>query len=269
MPTSGGQLERSTPMEIRLYRFVTRSAFGVMVALAAPSAWAQQVDLTQETHFRCYIVSHQTPQPSTLITLSDQFLQDVSLEIDEPLQFCAPVSKNGATIEKPEEHLTMYPAAANLAPELIVNTLDQFGPRTLKAVGARVLFVPTQKQEVNGVATDLDFPNRLNHDWCYQVNGPSVDQDVTLSDQIRPQTETVRVEEPVLFCNPVEKRHDRVRARIVEREVHLTCYDIHAPQSTNATQVAVLNQFESDIFTITSFQLLCVPAEKISFEPVP
>jgi hypothetical protein len=29
-----------------------------------------------------------------------------------------------------------------------------------------------------------------------------------------------------------------------------------------------MNQFESDTFTITSFDLLCVPAEKLGFEPI-
>jgi len=67
-------------------------------------------------HFRCYIISQQTPRPATSVTLKDQFLEDVTLTIDEPLQFCAPTSKNGLEIEEPEEHLTMYGAAANLSP---------------------------------------------------------------------------------------------------------------------------------------------------------
>jgi hypothetical protein len=248
------------------YCIATVTLLGGMFA-TAPSAWAQPVNFELETHFRCYIVSQQTPQPATLITLTDQFLRNVSLEVDEPLQFCAPVSKNGLPIEEPEEHLTMYAAAANLAPHLIVDTEDQFGPRPLEAVGARVLLVPTQKLTVEGVPTGLDVPKKLNHSWCYEVNGEPVDRDVTLSDQFR--TDTVRVEQPVLFCNPVEKRVGDVRTRIEEREVHLTCYDIHAPQRTEATQVEILNQFERDTFTITSFELLCVPSAKVGVRPAP
>jgi hypothetical protein len=30
----------------------------------------------------------------------------------------------------------------------------------------------------------------------------------------------------------------------------------------------VFNQFESDVFTVTAFELLCVPAEKFGFMPV-
>jgi len=251
------------------YRAATRMLLLGLLAVAVPTAVVQgqrpRVNFEEETHFRCYIVSQQTPQPATPVTLSDQFGDGVSIEIDEPLQFCPPVSKNGVPIEEPEEHLTMYAAAANLETHLVVETQDQFGLRTLEVVGARVLFVPTQKLAVNGVETGLDFPDRLNHWWCYDANGEPVDQDVTLEDQFR--ADAVRVEQPVYFCNPVEKTRvgGRRAERVPEPDVHLTCYEIHGPQSTNPTRVDVLNQFERDTFTITSFELLCVPAAKLSF----
>src|SRR5436309_8269555 len=111
----------------------------------------QTVDFVNENHFRCYTVSQQTPQPATTVTLSDQFIESATLTIDEPLQFCAPTSKNGGTISAPEEHLTMYGAAQTLQNPLSVSTEDQFGTRTLIATGARVLLVPTEKN-------DLGFP---------------------------------------------------------------------------------------------------------------
>jgi hypothetical protein len=253
-------------MERNWYRLAVQALFGAILAVAVPTAWAQPVDFFVETHFRCYTVSQQTPQPATSVTLSDQFLKDVTLEIDEPLQFCAPTSKNELPIEEPEEHLTMYGAAANLTPHLIIDTEDQFGTRTLEAVGARVLLVPTEKVAVEGVPTDLGEPKKLNHSWCYQANGPPVDRDVTLEDQFR--EDTLRVEQPVLFCNPVEKSiGGKVVAKIEEREVHLTCYDLHGPQRTEATRVDISNQFEEDTFTITSFELLCVPSKKLGFKP--
>jgi hypothetical protein len=255
------------------YRPATRMLLGGLLAVAVPTAVAQgpqpRVNFEEETHFRCYIVSQQTPQPATPVTLTDQFLENVSIEIDEPLQFCAPVGKNVplSTIDEPEEHLTMYAAAANLPDQLIVDTQDQFGLRTLEVVGPRVLLVPTQKLTVNGVDTGLDFPDRLNHWWCYAANGEPVDQNVTLEDQFR--TDAVRVEQPVYFCNPVEKTRVDARRpeRVPEPEVHLTCYDLHGPQRTNPTQVGIFNQFERDTFTITSFELLCVPSAKLGFRP--
>jgi hypothetical protein len=78
----------------------------------------------------------------------------------------------------------------------------------------------------------------------------------------------VRVERPHRFCNPVEKVSEAGRFRIEEREVHLTCYEIFGPQRTEATTFGVFNQFETDMFTITSHQLLCVPSAKLGFAPV-
>jgi hypothetical protein len=240
-------------------RAAVLALLALLVSIGISSAQAGRVNFEKETHFRCYIVSQQTPEPAETVTLSDQFL-DATLTVDEPLQFCAPTSKNGLPIEKPEEHLTMYGAPHELSPHLKVSTEDQFGTRTLEAVGARVLLVPTQK-----LVGDLGFPEKLNHYWCYDVTGERVGTTVTLDDQFG--SDTVRVEQPDLFCNPVEKIHNGVRERIQEREVHLTCYDIKGPQRTEATQFGVRNQLELDIFTITSFELLCVPSEKTGFVP--
>jgi len=52
------------------------------------------------------------------------------------------------------------------------------------------------------------------------------------------------------------------------KQLHLTCYDIKGPQRTEAISFGVMNQFESDTFTITSWDILCEPAQKLGFEPV-
>jgi hypothetical protein len=231
---------------------------GLLLAGLVPTAQAQPVRFDRETHFRCYTISQQTPEPAETVTLTDQFMGPHTLTVDEPLEFCAPTSKDGLPILRPEEHLTMYRAPAELTPHLTVSTEDQFGERTLEVVGARMLLVPTEKEE-------LGFPTRLNHYWCYQAEGPRVSSRVTLDDQFG--TDLVRVERPKLFCNPVEKIHDGQRFRIVERKVHLTCYEIFAPQRTTATTFSARNQFEQDMFTVTSFEFLCVPSEKKGFQP--
>jgi hypothetical protein len=58
------------------------------------------------------------------------------------------------------------------------------------------------------------------------------------------------------------------RSRCSASALPRTCYDIKAPQRTGATQFGVFNQLETDTFTITSFELLCVPSEKNGFVPV-
>lgn len=217
----------------------------------------QVVDFDLETHFRCYIVSQQTPDTAVEVILADQFNTD-TLTLDEPLQFCAPTEKNGLPILEPDEHLTMYAANRDLTPHLNVEIENQFGADTLEVVGARMVLVPTQKQ-VGG----LLFPELLNHSWCYEVTGDRLQQTVTLDDQFG--TDTVRVERPHFFCNPVEKTTALGTTPILEPDVHLTCYEIFAPQRVGQIDVppfGVLNQIEQDTFTITTFQLLCVPTEK-------
>ena len=243
------------------HRVAMLIAVGLFLIVAVPMAQAQPVDFEEETHFRCYTISTQTPEPANLVTLDDQFLPPTMLSVDEPELFCPPTSKNGLEIEEPEEHLTTYNAPAPLEPDLSVRTEDQFGLRTLRLIGARELFVPTQK-----LVGDLGFPRRLNHYWCYEAWGPKVGQTVTLDDQFG--TDMVRVERPHRFCNPVEKVSEAGRFRIEEREVHLTCYEIFGPQRTEATTFGVFNQFETDFFTVTSYQLLCVPSAKLGFAPV-
>ena len=138
------------------------------------------------------------------------------VSMDEPELFCPPTSKNGLGIGEPEEHLTTYTAPSPLEPDLSVRTEDQFGPRTLRVIGARELYVPTQK-----LVGDLGFPRRLNHHWCYEAFGPKVGQTVTVDDQLG--ADTVRVERPHRLCNPVEKVSEAKWLRIEERQVHLTC----------------------------------------------
>ncbi|HXL35355.1 MAG TPA: hypothetical protein VN953_10555 [Gemmatimonadales bacterium] len=222
----------------------------------------QSVDFALDTHFRCYIVSRETPDTPVTAVLSDQFIPTDTVKVKEPLQFCAPTSKNGSPILDSTAHLTMYVAPESLPSHLIVSTEDQFGPRTLVAVGARSLLVPTEKV-VNGVG--LGFPDTLNHFRCYEVTGDRVRTRVTLADQFG--SDTVRVEAPHYFCPPAAKTIGTVTTPIFAPDEHLTCYDIFAPQRTQATDVGVRNQLEEDTFTITSFQLLCVPSQKLGVQP--
>jgi hypothetical protein len=238
------------------------SRTGTMPAGLAPSF--QLVDLNLETHFRCYTVSRETPDTPQTVILRDQFIPEDTVSVGAPLQFCAPTSKNGLPILAPAEHLTLYSTQLekDLVPHLILSTEDQFGPRTLEAVGTRWVLVPTQKL-VGGLA----FPDSLNHSRCYEVTGEPVDTTVSLDDQFG--EDFVRVEHPHYFCNPVEKETlAGVISPILEPAVHLTCYDIFGPQRAKPQSFGVMNQFEQDTFTITTFQLLCVPAEKLAVDSV-
>jgi hypothetical protein len=72
-------------------------------------------------------------------------------------------------------------------------------------------------------------------------------------------------ERPHGVCNPVEKVSEAGRFRIEEGQVHLTCYEIFGPQKSIAQIFRVFNEFETDDFTVTSHQLLCVPFAKLGY----
>ena len=76
-------------MKRKSHRIVPVGVLGVIVAVAAFSVQAA-VNFQRETHFRCYTVSQQTPQPAESVTLSDQFIAEATVTIDEPLKFLHP-----------------------------------------------------------------------------------------------------------------------------------------------------------------------------------
>jgi hypothetical protein len=81
-------------MARRSLRLLALAAFCLLV-LAQPGQ-AQRVDFEHETHFRCYTISNQTPEPANLVTLNDQFLPPTMVSVDEPELFCPTTSKERA-----------------------------------------------------------------------------------------------------------------------------------------------------------------------------
>src|SRR5262245_44110334 len=177
-------------------------------------------------HFWCYIVSSQTPQGPITVTLEDQF-QTTTVDVGEPLQFCNPVQKTIGGVVTPivdlTDHLTMYRllTAAPLPAAATFTATNQFGSTQFTVDKATAIMVPTQKNT-------LAFPTRLDHYLCYPVNGPSVEQAASLTDQF--QTRNVVVAKPAFFCNPVEKTLDNTTTRIQNRAAHLVC-NTRLPQS--------------------------------------
>jgi hypothetical protein len=135
---------------------------------------------------------------------------------------------------------------------------NQFGAQQLTVDKATTLMVPTQKDA-------LRFPTKLDHYLCYPVTGTSLEQAVSLTDQF--QSMDIVVEKPVLFCNPVAKTIGNKTSRIQNAAAHQVCYNIRLPQSTTSRQVPIQNQFETDTFTLTTTQLLCVPSTKTQVSP--
>jgi hypothetical protein len=83
----------------------------------------------------------------------------------------------------------------------------------------------------------------------------------TLDDQFN-GPDDVRITTPTLLCNPAEKVHGTQRFQIEDRNLHLACYEIHGKQKTEPVTFGAENQFETDEFKITAWEILCAPAEK-------
>jgi hypothetical protein len=253
-------------MEQRSYRILRLLIQVVLTMMVAVSVHAQSTGNRVERktpslkldHFWSYIVSTATSQPAVTATLMDQF-QTVTVSVGSPLQFLNPAQKTIDSVITPivdlNDHLTMYNLqnAAPLPASQTLTATNQFGTQQLTVDKATTLMVPTQKET-------LRFPRKLDHFLCYPVNAASIAQPATLTDQF--QTQDVIVEQPVLFCNPVQKTIGNNTTRIQNEAAHLLCYNIRLPQSTTSRQVHIQNQLETDTFTVTTTQMLCVPSTK-------
>lgn len=253
-------------MKQRSYRTPRLLIQAVLTLMVAASAHAQSVDNSAAgrttrlklDHFWSYIVSTATPQPAVTATLKDQF-QTVTVSVGSPLQFLNPAQKTIGSVVTPivdlNDHLTMYnlQTAAPLPTSQTLTATNQFGAQQLTVDKATTLMVPTQKET-------LRFPRKLDHFLCYPVNAASIAQPVSLTDQF--QSQDVTVEQPVLFCNPVQKTIANNTTRIQNEAAHLLCYNLRLPQSTTSRQVLIKNQLETDTFTLTTTQMLRVPSTK-------
>ena len=110
---------------------------------------------------------------------------------------------------------------------------------------------------------DRPFPTELDHFKCYRAFGKSVDRSVDLRDQFR--AETVKVLQPLFFCNPTQKLHAGQVSPIRFPDAHLTCYRTTFTPFTAA--VVARNQFGVQDLSLTGSELLCVPSLKRRVTP--
>jgi hypothetical protein len=249
-------------MTRRLRLGIALPALSLLVLIVAPGHTAAQPP-SDENHFRCYVVSQQTPQPAVAITLEDQFSAEPQpTTVGEPVMICAPTEKvvgeEVFPIEDEEEHFTLYNAPSEASPRVVFVT-DQFGTDVpWRITTPKYVMVPTAKT-IGGVT--FDDRNNLNHYWCYQANGPRVGTRATLEDQFS-GPDSVRVTTPTLLCTPAEKVHDEETFPIEDEDLHLACYEIHGKQKTEQFTLTAENQFETDQFQTAAWEILCAPAEK-------
>ena len=232
----------------------------VLIGVVSTEAQGQQ----DQNHFRCYIVSQQTPQAGETITLEDQFNENdpQTVTVGEPVMICAPTEKTVGEdvfeIEDENEHFVLYNAPDEAEPR-IVQVTNQFGTDIPWLITTpKYILVPTAKTVDGDVFDDVD---NLNHYWCYEANGPRARVRAKLDDQFS-GPDNVRVTTPTLFCAPAEKVSADGTFEVLDEELHYACYEIHGKQKTEQHTVGVENQFETDIYQTAAWEILCAPSEK-------
>jgi Laminin G domain. len=95
----------------------------------------------------------------------------------------------------------------------------------------------------------------LDHFKCYKAEGNPLNMAVDLQDQFGVES-GVLVQEPQLFCNPVDKNGEGIR----NPAAHLTCYKIKADREKR--DVVATNQFGEQSLEVKKPELLCVPSGK-------
>lgn len=104
-----------------------------------------------------------------------------------------------------------------------------------------------------------EAPEMASHFECYKAKGRKVRETVKLEDRfgVKPR---VRVREPELLCNPVNKNDEGIK----NSDSHLTCYEIRDGEDDPKRRIGVKNQFGEQILKVKGAKLLCVESEILS-----
>ena len=96
----------------------------------------------------------------------------------------------------------------------------------------------------------------VDHYQCYGVKSDPIKKEVRLKDQFG-GTKAV-VKGPVELCNPVSKNGEP----IVNKAIHLTCYEIVEADPIPPITVLTSDQFGEHKSVVTKRHKLCLPAKK-------
>lgn len=192
------------------------------------------------------------PDGPPRVTLEDRFQTEV-LNLNPVVFFMSPTDANGGGISDPLTHLTCYGISTSMF-GISLDVETPFGPQALRIGRPVALCVPTETD-----ASPEPMSPLRDHYKCYEASGPPLEGVVMrLSDRFQDRSE-VRVSDPLLLCNPVDKNAEG----IVNSEKHLTCYATE-PSGDSVGLLSIRNQFHEDEDLVFVFppSALCVPSQK-------
>ena len=242
--------------------------------LAVPSQKTNYGPPPPLDHFKFYEVVGGPDADVLLPKVEDQFYTGIEeVEVNSLLYFGNPVTKTHdgtvTSIGAPDHHLALYDITTPTIQNWVVEVDNQFGTQELTVSGPVMLAVPTQKEEHSP-------PVWLDHFLLYKViEGEDVQEVVDLEDQWHKESD-VEVHRPVYFANPAGKIPPNVDwsldspVEIYNPDEHLVFYEIVGESYQG--NVGILNQLfrepELETISVSDPELLAVPSEKISAEPV-
>lgn len=176
-----------------------------------------------------------------------------------------PTEQDGEPIFDPALLYTRYALEPGGEPARMISVSNKFGNMQDWMVGESVaLLNPTV---LEGGGGELQ-PPIANHYKCYRVEaGPVIGMPVMLADAFG--SYSVTLTEPVLWCNPAEKRLESGETYpVVDEMAWLACYYTTFPSVfTPGIPVVITDQFGTVPQDLASRSVLCVPSMKAM--PVP
>jgi hypothetical protein len=223
----------------------------------------------RHNHFKLYVVESAEPFKPIVVKLKDQFdMEPHKAKLEVISYFANPVEKvhGKAThrIEFPNAHLTWYKFQSYVKPvKRMVKIKNQFGEQELLLEEGLFLAVPTEKIEKGSA-----MPVKFNHFKAYRVvKADFKPMVVVLKDQWDGKPIKVKVIKPFLFCNPVVKIHEKMKAPIYDEKYHLTCYYIDPKGfASSPKSIDIKNQFGKQRLHPQQYFVLCVPTDKLGFK---
>jgi hypothetical protein len=218
-------------------------------------------------HATAYYVNDALPEYiDEEVLLEDQFgAFNATVEYAEG--FAIPAEKmygdETTLIYNPDHSLTIYYISCEEKfGAWIVDIENQFGSQSLMVAGPYALAVPTK----NGAHVE---PLGLDHYLLYYVTDYTHlgEISVTLDDELLDEPLATGVYEPAFFANPVRKTHGTEVTEILNPDVHGVFY--YTEWGAVPGTVDVVNQFGAQTLDIEGPYGLCVPSEKLAWEPIP
>ena len=237
-------------------------------------------------HYLSYLID-KSINPVNVV-LRDQFIQPTDFQAVSIERLFNPAVKTHGGIKfkasRPDLHYLAYrvKTPATFTPRSVIIE-NQFERNVISVTNPRYLLTPTGKRKIGITDQTLSLmpvsaakklleavapsvPKNANHYLCYDIEPYDVSLAASVKDQF--QNRGFEVVRARYFCNPVEKMHNGKVSEIIDRNNHLTCYEV-IPHNKVNRKVVTRDQFGAKLQTAIRTEEICVPTIKTHIdEPV-